>query len=126
MKILGVELGGLSAIGTFTRDMSASPADVSYTISPAFKPDLLILSGIHQGEKGMSQVYWNATTAYGIQQNSAGLWWFSGVLEIYTAAGGRCYGQLKSMDNSGFTITWNKTNSPTGSFIISYIALKLS
>jgi hypothetical protein len=113
--------------GSLSRDLSAAGGDVSYT-GVGFTPKSLIL---FCGVDGASN---HSTGIQGaVADNPVVILYASGVGSILNdrlargtaAAGGSNYQDavLKSYDADGFTLTWTKTGSPTGSATIGYLAI---
>jgi len=120
----GVKVGALSP----ARDLSAASGDVSYT-GVGFKPSLIFFfGGVHTTQGTMSAGFSNGTAHEGVflyldttlktGVNSAA------AINIHTSAADAQTAIVKSFDADGFTLTWTKASSPTGTTIINYIALR--
>lgn len=119
---------GSIKIGTFTRDMTAGTGDVAYT-GVGFTPQLLILTGGIAGTPSCAFNGFDNITAKGCTfQNDAGN---QGTLstvvtKIFGAVASDAYQQaiVKTFDADGFTLTWTKNNSPTGTATFVYVAVR--
>lgn len=115
-------------VGSFTRNIATATGDVSYT-GVGFKPQALILIGVisggslvysvgFQGAAGTTECYavapYNST--YTISNPAAVL--------INSSSTNYTTGYVKSYDADGFTLTWTKINSPTGTATIAYLAIR--
>jgi hypothetical protein len=113
-------------VGTFTRDLTASSGDVAIT-GVGFKPSALITFGtvttgtigfsigFSDGNAGYSSEVRGSTPTY--DSTGGGLWQtFDGTNQHYAI--------LKSFDSDGFTLTWTKVNTPTGTMNCYYLALR--
>ena len=113
-------------VGAFTRDMAADSGDASIA-GIGFKPQVvLLISGFSQG------------FAIGVAESSSvyGSGVIGGSGPGYTSSAGQFmlltdnYGVTsqvaipKTMDADGFTLTWTKTGSPTGTALIHFVALR--
>jgi hypothetical protein len=98
-----------------------------------FTPTVIIFQGVKQGSAELS---WgmssdsthgnrqsaiakrgNSTTVYNIDLTNGGI--------VYDEDGANIYaGSVSSWDADGFTISWVKTASPTGTLSINYLAFK--
>jgi hypothetical protein len=116
-------------LGSLTRDLTASSGDVSYT-GVGFTPKAVIFFGTVDGAAamffGMST---GASTNKGLfdrQLVSAATWGVTGTLAIYNVqgSGNEHYAKIKSFDADGFTLTWTKVSSPTGTLKVYYLALR--
>lgn len=112
-------------LGSFTRDAAAEAGDVSYD-GVGFKPTILVFfsyfSATSQSD-GISDV----TNNYCLLRLSAPALSYSGTRCIYIANSAGTAHQdavVKSMDSDGFTLTWAKTSTPTGTASIFYIAFR--
>ena len=110
---------------SFTRDMTAATGDVSY-IGTGFTPTAMIVfasvagttswfigaAGSNRTGKGLANV---GNTAYGDQ-----------IVAINLQTGGSDHQKttVKSWDANGFTLTWTKTGTPTGTGYISVICFR--
>lgn len=113
--------------GSTTYDLTTASGDQAVT-GVGFKPRLLIfIAGINNttqmsvgGTDGTSQGYTNDRNSvgagtYGLATN--------GCIQFNQGSGTTQTAVIASMDTDGFTLTWTKAGSPTGTGIINYIAL---
>lgn len=131
-KMLLDELGiaiNLYKIGTFTRDMTAATGSVAYT-GVGFKPKAVIfLCGVTGGSTwgsigftdGTSDVSW-----YNNHASSADSWVLNVANSIdgTTGSGAAQVTTTTSLDADGFTLSWTKIGSPTGTATVAYLALR--
>ncbi|GAI08307.1 unnamed protein product [marine sediment metagenome] len=109
---------------SFTRPMADATGDVSYA-GYRFKPRVLIAIG----QVATTQVCVGfgdlALEDHFIALRGTGSW-IDGVTFLFAGATGtdNQYGTLKSLDSDGFTITWTKAGSPTGTFKFKVLAIK--
>jgi len=112
-------------IGSFTRDVSAAAGDVSET-GIGFTPAAIIFIGTvntttkafwgFDNETARGCIYYRASD-YSYDTPSYSL--------VYDDGSGNTHkGKIKSFDADGFTITWAKVGSPTGTLQIFYLALR--
>ena len=115
---------GRFSISTFTKDMTAATGDTSYT-GTGFTPKAIILLGVINATFTSSHGFAIAGSSGCIANDAANVWtWDNGVAYLQTAAGARQVATLKSMDANGFTLTWTKTGSPTGTANLYYLAFR--
>lgn len=112
-------------VGTLTRDLTASSGDVEYS-GVGFTPKVLICFAIKVSDTVLSS--WGFTIAagagQGIANRGAGIGFEQSSFIAITENGP--VGQtaaLASFNASGFTLTWTKSGSPTGSIIVKYLAI---
>ena len=115
-------------VGSLTRDTTAASEDVPYT-GVGFQPDLIFFIA---AESATSEASWGAddgTTSASISANrgSAAVFGTNTSSSIYAehSTGNVHSGVISSFDTDGFTITWTKTGSPSGTLTVIYIAIKL-
>jgi hypothetical protein len=113
--------------GSFTRGMTTASGDVSYT-GVGFKPSSIIfiyfLDGGSFGQGVDDGTTHKTAYVYGVPLTG-----YSNVVNhsigLYTSAGTDGQkGYIKTWDSDGFTITWTKINSPTGTGEIYYMAYR--
>lgn len=111
-------------IGTFTRDMEASTADVAYT-GVGFKPIHIIFIG-HAPDAGLTIGFDNGTAhycVYNITTTYANSSTYS--IGLGDKDGGSQVAVVKTFDADGFTLTWTKSASPSaGNGTVFYLALR--
>jgi len=115
-----------------TRDMTASSGDVSYT-GVGFVPALIILlAAIDSAGSTMSVGFADKLDGAGgaICDASCGAsassWWTGDgfCYLVTTGSTTRQVGILKTFDADGFTVTWTKTGSPTGTADLKFICFR--
>jgi len=109
-----------------TRDMTAASGDVSYT-GYGFKPRSLIIDAQYYcqypSSSGMSDVNKSCVVdAMPYFQTHTGS--SSAIIWILTAANTHQLAIVKSYDTDGFTLTWTKLGSPTGTMYFNVMAMK--
>jgi hypothetical protein len=98
---------------TFTRDTTASGADVAYT-GVGFIPTCVILFSILGNVSWSTAVFDSAKTPQALFQIFGGVANQNPGLILESSANNYQQAILKTYDADGFTLTWSKTNSPTG------------
>lgn len=109
-----------------TKDMAAATADVAYT-GVGFKPAAVVaiaaINGTVQYAIGMFDA--SSTSAQiDNSQASANVSVDTSFLTLWAAAGGAQTGTLKSIDSDGFTMTWTKYLSPTGTVTLKFLCFR--
>lgn len=115
-------------IGTLSRDLTTAAGTVAYT-GVGFKPSHIIFLSTLSGSKTMSIGFDDATTRYCIYDNgyaAADCWVSLSGYSGYIVSASSTYQQFKilSMDSDGFTLTWSKANSPSGTATVYYMAFR--
>lgn len=118
---------GFMHVGSFTRDTETASGDQSIT-GVGFTPKALLFIG---GQNQSSEVAWglaDASTEYGLadrQGNVADTYGTStSRWGTFIQTGSLEYqGVVKTMDSDGFTITWTRSGTPSGTLTIGYLAL---
>ena len=124
----GLEAGSRNvAIGSFTRDVSLASGDQAVT-GVGFAPVALVffaqISGNDSGSWGVDDgtthicFYYEAGSTHDndMASNDASIWAEPVNANTYK-------GIVKSLDSDGFTITWTKGASPTGTLTVAYLAI---
>lgn len=99
-----------------TRDMTAATGNVAYT-GVGFKPaGIILISAINSTlQYSIGMVDASTTTAeLGNGQNTTNVSVDTSMLAVWAVGGGAQTGTLVSLDSDGFTMTWTKYLSPTG------------
>lgn len=109
-------------LGSFTRDTAAASGDVAYT-GVGFKPSVVLFFTAHS-TVGSCAGFDNGTVhacIYARNDNGVAPYAF-----LLTDAAGANYQTaiVKTMDADGFTLTYVKSSSPTGTDTIYYLALR--
>ncbi len=123
-------LGALSKVkvGNFSRDIATATGSQVVT-GVGFTPRLLVFTGGVNGTAKVSLTGFTDGTTHAVTFDngnaSADTYGASATQDLYFVASGSDYtsGIVSSLDSDGFTISWIKTGSPTGTATISYIAL---
>jgi hypothetical protein len=115
-------------VGSFTRDLTTASGSQSVT-GVGFKPSAVIFWAHVSGETKGSLGFTDGTTSdcfYNYAAVSAGAWAISAgnILHPIGDLSNLQNGALSSLDADGFTISWTKTGSPTGSLVVSYLAFR--
>lgn len=114
-------------IGTLTRDMTAASGNVSYT-GVGFKPRKVIFIA-NRSSDSVASIGFDDTSVLGAIYNahsaSANTWGNATTVSIFAEQGGgnQHTGKIVSLDADGFTLTWTKVSSSTGTLQVIYIAL---
>jgi len=109
-------------IGSFTRDTAAASGDVAYT-GVGFKPSVVIFIAGHSTTSASIGISDGTThgSIYARTANGMETYAFS----LSDAAGSNWQlAIIKSMDADGFTLTWTKGGSPSGTDTINYLAIR--
>lgn len=109
-----------------TKDMAAATADVAYT-GVGFKPVAIMavaaINGTIQYATGFADAGLTSGNLYNAQASTnANV--DGSFLAVWAAGGGAQTGTLKSLDSDGFTMTWTKYLSPTGTLTIRFICFR--
>lgn len=118
-------------VGSFTRDISIASGTQAVT-GVGFTPKAVVFfTGLGAAnETGLSVGGDDGTTGvcvYNNAQNTATAWGANGStasIVIVNAAGTSYAGKISAFGADGFTVTWTKTGSPVGTYIISYLAFR--
>lgn len=114
-----------SKVITATRDMTATSGDVAYT-GVGFTPTAIVAIGNINSAMSMS------IGASDSAKNKSALFYYGNnttyndpfMVEISTAAGAFQGGIIKTYDADGFTITWTKGGSPTGTANLIFLCFR--
>jgi len=118
-------------MGSFTRDVSAVDASIAYT-GVGFKPKALILFANIAGVPGAFSVgFYDGTTQGYVWSDhvvTAGSFNNGAAAAIFFRPAGdnsqNTTGAVTSFDTDGFTISWTKSASSTGTATVKYLALR--
>lgn len=109
-----------------TKDMAAATADVAYT-GVGFKPAAIIalaaINGTIQYSNGIADAGLTTGNLYNAQA-STNAYVDANFISLWAAGGGAQTGTLKSLDADGFTMTWTKYLTPTGTVTIRFICFR--
>ncbi len=118
---------GLFKVGSFTRDMSVAAGTQAVT-GLGFKPSSVIMLACVSGAVGMLsfglQQSTNANCIFDYYNVAANTWSISAgnAAFMFHSSGNAYYGKISSFDTDGFTFTWSKTGSPTGTITVYFLA----
>ena len=119
-----------SQLGTFTVDTTTASGTQAVT-GVGFQPNVVIfLSVVATGTTaGASVGFDNGTTHYNLYNyhaNTANTWSgdASSSIQNIQGAGTNYNGSITTLGSDGFTITWVKTGSPSGTLTVYYLAVK--
>ena len=110
---------------TGTRDLAAATGDVAYT-GVGFRPTSIQASCFIEGGSTDSTGFADsskagrAITTYAPDAKTGGAY----LLFPYPSAGNNQTAIVKSYDADGFTLTWTKTGSPTGTANLSFLCFR--
>jgi hypothetical protein len=113
-------------VGSFTRDTSLASGTQAVT-GVGFKPSAIQChSGFGNNDK-VSTGMDDGTTAVSLSRHATPAYWQTSAGSSFrmTTGGADDYaGKVTSFDADGFTITWTKTGSPTGTASLRYMAFR--
>lgn len=117
-----------SGIGTFTRDISLATGTQAVT-GVGFTPTMVILLAAVVGSSKQSLGFDDGTNHYTIHDNnpvSAGTYQKDALNSIKLVQDGSNYytGNISSLDADGFTVSWTKTGTLSGTADIYYLAFR--
>lgn len=119
-------LGSSFAIGSFTRDTATASGTQAVT-GVGFKPTHVRFT---MGEHGATTRSWGLDDATNFEviafQADTSNMSISSTRSIYSIESGSVHysGKITTLGSDGFTITWTKTGSPTGTITIDYFVSK--
>jgi len=114
-----------SKVISSTRDLAAASGDVAYT-GVGFVPTAIVALSANLGSTMSFGVCDSAKTEKSIAQLSdgAGSSDVNALLQLSTGIGAQQSCIVKSFDADGFTLTWTKTGSPTGTVTLIFLCFK--
>jgi len=112
-------------VGSFTRDLSAAAGDQQVT-GVGFEPKAVVFIGSVNATVPFSVGVSDATTNGAVALNGAFTNWTidNYCIILVSSSGNYQQAVVKSFDSDGFTMTWSKINSPSGSAKIYYLAFR--
>jgi hypothetical protein len=117
----------ISKIITATRDIAGASADVSYT-GVGFRPTAIICIAVSNSSYPFSigMVDSNRTSGQIEHYENTTNSFFSNTsfIELTTGGGNTQLATVKSYDSDGFTLTWVKSGSPTGTGVLTFLCFK--
>lgn len=113
------------SVGNTTYDVSTATGDVAYT-GIGFKPSYILLMISVVNTSGMSIGAGNVASSFCIYDKPGGITWGpnSTLLVVFVSGSDYITGIIKSMDVDGFTLTYTKVNSPTGTATLIWMAFR--
>lgn len=133
-EYLPSSLSGLTAfsrkIGSFTRNTSLAGGTQAVT-GVGFEPQIILFLACQDGSNEISIGFTDGTNNGCIARSaSANLYYVSTAYSIRdiesSGATTTTYEGTVAMDSDGFTVTWTKTASPTGTLTVLYLALRIA
>lgn len=114
-----------SKVITLTRDLTTATGDVAYT-GAGFTPTSLKAFGVVDGTAFVSEGFSDsAKTSQCMYQYGSNTWSMSaGLLAMSPTISAYQIATVKSYDADGFTLTWTKTSTPTGTATVRVICYK--
>ena len=111
-----------SKVITASRDLSAANGNVAYT-GVGFKPTSIFAFGVVSGEVGDQSIGFgdSAKGAYTIEGNNTPQ---GNLLYMTSSIGNAATADIASYDADGFTLTWTKVSSPTGTAQLRFICFR--
>lgn len=113
-------------VGSFSRDLATASGNQAVT-GVGFKPSVILsasgLAAAGSGSVGFGGGASNYSNIYSV----GGASWYASVSYLATIAVDISNFQMAiiaSMDTDGFTVTWTKTGSPTGTGYVTYMAIQ--
>lgn len=112
-------------MGTTTRDLSTASGTQAIT-GIGFLPRLVIILGNQTNNARTSIGIDDGTNHYSIYMGDAGNVFYTATGTSMNAGSGANSqsGYVSALDADGFTITWVKTGSPTGTFTLMYLCIQ--
>lgn len=123
----GTEFSKGFCVKAFSRDLTASTATGVAHNGAGFKPGAVIIIGAIQNSTHYSIGFSDFTTHVSLSSYDTGLWSFNGSTEALVA-----YNDATNLQTlttlvataDGFTGTWTKTSTPTGTFSYAVLFLR--
>lgn len=122
--IPAVNLPPYGKMGTFTRDMTLDTGDVDYT-SVGFTPTNIIFIASIPGAASIGSIgFDDGTSHYVAYVDTIPAYYMTTLfsIAIFSGAADSQAAKIKNFLSNGFTLTWTKGNSPTGTATVYYIA----
>lgn len=125
MADAGVNTRLKSKVKTATRDLTVATGDVAYT-GIGFTPTaIIVFASIPAGYGESEGICDSAKAVMSINYQQAGLSTAdTTAFCVITTAGGNQSAIVKTLDADGFTLTWTKTSSPTGTASLIFLCLR--
>lgn len=112
-------------VGSFTRDTATASGTQAIT-GVGFTPKAVIFLSVINSTSASSIGVDDGTTD-GSVNTLAAAWTFGtsgAAIDVIVSGTNQYQGSISSFDADGFTITWTKLNSPTGTITSAYLALR--
>lgn len=110
-------------VGTFTHDISVEGTQAVTGIG--FKPTTVLFLALVDATSLMSVGVDDGSGSHAIQDNTAGNYGYSNGRSIFVSNGSsNSRASVLSFDSDGFTITWLKSGTPTGTATVIYLAFR--
>jgi hypothetical protein len=121
-------IGMLLKTGSFTRDISLASGTQSIT-GIGFSPKIVIFLATVNVAAGKMSIGINIPSAgvclYDANSSVAGSYGYDdNAIVMYTDSSNKYQGVIQNMDSDGFTISWTKTGSLTGTVGVKFLAIK--
>ena len=113
-------------VGHFTFNTASASGSTSVITGLTFTPKAVFLMGTYASDAvaSFSEGWGDGTNNVSQQILSGNGIANAGIaIAIFADGGDFQAGQLSAFVNGGFTVTWNKTGTPTGNATVSYVAL---
>lgn len=110
-------------VGNTTRDLTAASGSVAIT-GVGFKPSSIILFGALDGTGVMSIAVYDGTSTYGLYSDYAKVFYGSPNASFVQASGAYQVVTVSALGADGFTLSWTKTGSPTGTLKLGYLCMR--
>jgi len=123
----GTEFSKGFCVKAFTRDLTAATATGVAHNGAGFKPGAVIIIGCISGTENFSVGFSDFTTNVSAASYTGGLWYFSSSDNVAVGFNtGSAYQILTTLvaTADGFTGTWTKTSTPTGTFSYAVLFLR--
>lgn len=116
-------------IGSFTIDTSTATGTQAVT-GVGFQPQLLLLVACQSGSNEVSIGVSDGTSKWSMAYDVAGSSWVTStsysIQDLQGAPTHKYEGTVSALGADGFTVSWTKTGSPTGTLTVLYFALRIA
>ena len=123
----GIDGGARFKVGSFTRDISTASGTQAVT-GIGFKPSSISFNAVVSNTRMMSIGFDDATNHNAIYDSTAGVDLYSSIttesIALDLTAGNSYSGHVSTFDSDGFTMSWTKSGTITGTATIMYIAYR--
>lgn len=114
-------------VDDFTYDLTTATGTQEIS-TVGYRPSSIIFTGIESASQTLCWGFSDGTTDTCFHLKDNGLWVNSNTaclfFETQTAGNNRHQATIQSFDDDGFTLSWVKNNSPTGTATIKFMAFK--